>query len=657
MSPADHHKFTRFTPFVVMGLVALVGGVFFTVFSAQQTQNSASRASGGVNMLSNPGCENGTTYFKPYQSSLSTTTANPRSGSSACKLTSTGGAYYDMETAQTVPNPTVGQVYSASAWVRADSNSGRKAYMVLRESGGPSTHRSLYGPGITLTTEWQQVVNTITVQSSGRTSLDFYVIQDPGAAGQVFYIDDLNFVSGALSTTTTTTNPTVTVNNFTIVPGVASSATTTTPTIVNYTMTTSGSMPVQYLVAAVRNSSDTEVDFPGDPNITLAGTQTFTKTRTYPPGTYTYWLVYEKNGIWIDITPKKTFTIATFLGTATPTPTKAPTPTSTPVPTATPVPTQKTVSVSPTTIGANGTITIAWNGNSSPTVKDWVGVMSATSTLDANPWVYTSSCSKTAGTTAKSSGSCTLAAPAVAGVYSVKLLQNDSFVLLASGNSVTVTAAAATPTPTPTTGPATLTSTPTATQPTSTPIPTPTVVPGGTNLNFALALHGLGKGGDSANPNGTGNTSPVRPQRTVAVDVYDANNALIKSTQGTVSYDNASGQFKGLISLGTGINSGAYTLRIKTNQFLRTLVPGIQSLSSGNTFDVPLTAMVSGDINNDNTINILDYNILMGCYSDLSPAVSCAAGDNLRADITDDSAVNQFDYNLFLRELANRSGQ
>jgi hypothetical protein len=56
-------------------------------------------------------------------------------------------------------------------------------------------------------------------------------------------------------------------------------------------------------------------------------------------------------------------------------------------------------------------------------------------------------------------------------------------------------------------------------------------------------------------------------------------------------------------------------------------------------------------------INILDYNILMGCYSDLSPAINCPAGEEKRADITDDGAVNQFDYNLFLRELINRGGQ
>ncbi len=224
-----------------------------------------------------------------------------------------------------------------------------------------------------------------------------------------------------------------------------------------------------------------------------------------------------------------------------------------------------------------------------------------------------------------------------------------------------------TPTPTlpgPTSAIPTPTKTPTPTaeptdvpQPTNTPMPTPTLVPGSTNIAFNLALHGLGKGGDSANPNGTGNMTPLRSQRTVSVDVYNDSNVLVKTVTGTVAFDTTSGHFKGLISLGTDISSGAHQIRVKTDQFLRALVPGIQNLTAGQTKELPLAALVNGDINNDNQLNILDYNILMGCYSDLSPAVNCPAGEELRADITDDGAVNQFDYNLFLRELINRGGQ
>jgi hypothetical protein len=55
-------------------------------------------------------------------------------------------------------------------------------------------------------------------------------------------------------------------------------------------------------------------------------------------------------------------------------------------------------------------------------------------------------------------------------------------------------------------------------------------------------------------------------------------------------------------------------------------------------------------------MNILDYNILMNCYSDLLPPVNCDALKKGSADLTDDGQVNQYDYNLFLRELNNRGG-
>lgn len=59
----------------------------------------------------------------------------------------------------------------------------------------------------------------------------------------------------------------------------------------------------------------------------------------------------------------------------------------------------------------------------------------------------------------------------------------------------------------------------------------------------------------------------------------------------------------------------------------------------------------SGDINGDNKIDILDYNILLGCYSDMLPPISCNSTNKLRADLNNDGKVNQYDYNIFIRTL------
>lgn len=217
-----------------------------------------------------------------------------------------------------------------------------------------------------------------------------------------------------------------------------------------------------------------------------------------------------------------------------------------------------------------------------------------------------------------------------------------------------------TPTPTPTsvpTGVPTATNTPTPTaQATNTPAPTATPVPGATKFALDLLLHGLGNGGDNVNPNGQGNFNLLHPQRDVTVEIYNSQNQLISTKQGMVNFDHTSGSFKGDIDMGSSVTSGIYIVKVKLDQFLRTSIPGIQTIVADSTNDLATTSLISGDINGDNSLNILDYNILMGCYSDFLPPVSCNDANKELADLTDDGYVNQFDYNLFLRELTNREG-
>lgn len=438
MSPIEHQKFTRFAPIAVMTMIALVGATFLTILTSQSHQLFRSEASSS-NLLSNPGCENGTNYYKGYQASISTTTATRYSGSYSCKVVSTGGTFYDMESLQSFSNPVYGQKFSGSAWVRSDSNSGRKVYLVLRENGGGLPFRSVYGSGVTLTTSWQQVSNTITVQSSGRSSLDYYIVQDPGAAGHVFYADELMFMSGIAQQPAPTAI---------VLP---------TPT------------PIQ--------------SWPDPTNI---------PTQPYVPPTPT-------NFPWL--------------------PTAIPTPTSFNAPTPTP------------TIHIPGTSTV---------------------------------------------------------------------------------------------------------------------------IKLSLLLHGIGHGGDAVSATSVGNTNPLRPQRLAEVQIYDVNNNLVADRDAVIIYEPSIGIFKSTVDLGTSIPSGAYTMRIKSDQFLRTQVPGIVSLTAGAVNQIVPVAMTNGDVNNDNKIDIIDYNLLMGCYSDLTAAVNCPAGYQTKADLNDDGAVNFYDYNLFLRELTKR---
>lgn len=179
----------------------------------------------------------------------------------------------------------------------------------------------------------------------------------------------------------------------------------------------------------------------------------------------------------------------------------------------------------------------------------------------------------------------------------------------------------------------------------------------GTPIAVTLFLHGVGKGGDSANPTGSGNMSPQKTQRAIQLEVYNQQNQLVGNQQGTVTYNGTNGNFTGTIDLGTTLPTGVYTVKIKSNQYLRGLVPGIQTITSGQPATLPPTYLITGDMNNDNIVNIADYNILIGCYSDLTAATNCTATQKVAADITDDGQVNAVDYNLFLRELTNMQGE
>jgi len=188
------------------------------------------------------------------------------------------------------------------------------------------------------------------------------------------------------------------------------------------------------------------------------------------------------------------------------------------------------------------------------------------------------------------------------------------------------------------------------------PSTTPPTDPAGTNASLKVLLHGLGKGGDNANPISVGNMDPIRIQRSVGLELFNTNNQSIGIKQGNVNFDSNNGSFQGVISLGT-TPTGNYTARLSVPGYLRKSYTGIISITANQTTQLPPLALTAGDSNNDNSLSILDYNIILDCYSELTPAQNCSNGDKkLSADLTDDGKVNQFDYNLFLRELSTQGG-
>jgi beta-glucanase (GH16 family) len=178
----------------------------------------------------------------------------------------------------------------------------------------------------------------------------------------------------------------VTVDSLSINPtAVTPTSTVAASAVVHASRTTS----VQALTIAVRSASGANYDFRGAISTTLTSTdKTFTPdSRTFPAGTYTYFVAYEANGVWHNLTPVKTFTssVAAAQPTATPsTATATPTPSATTptasATTATPSATATTTTSTPTATAStsHGTLVFSdeFNGSSLDTSKwtaNWLG--------------------------------------------------------------------------------------------------------------------------------------------------------------------------------------------------------------------------------------------------------------------------------------------
>lgn len=208
--------------------------------------------------------------------------------------------------------------------------------------------------------------------------------------------------------------------------------------------------------------------------------------------------------------------------------------------------------------------------------------------------------------------------------------------------------------------------------PTATPSAiTPSTTPETTTLNLILLLHGVGAAGDNANPGGASmsNKNPLHPQRNLEVKIIDSTNQIVADATSAVVYNGPEGKFVGVVDLGKNFPAGNYTLKVKTDRYLRKLVPGVIQVKNLTENKVPDTSLVAGDINDDNYLNVLDYNGYLDCgYGDIEPlpmedanatyhTAECQAHTPvINVDTDDNGIINSADYNLFVRELSVQNG-
>src|SRR6266487_2881288 len=161
-----------------------------------------------------------------------------------------------------------------------------------------------------------------------------------------------------------------------------------------------------------------------------------------------------------------------------------------------------------------------------------------------------------------------------------------------------------------------------------------------------------------------GNNQPNRPQQPLEVQVLTGNEQLVATYQSTVSYNRGTagytdlhtgtpgrdpGSFMGVVNLGTAWSSGTYYFKVRLPYTLRRQVPNFYTIVNNTATVVQMTPLVSGDINSDNVIDLLDYNILIGCYGSKANTSSCL--NKVGADLNEDGAVDGIDYNTWLGDL------
>ncbi|HLD01645.1 MAG TPA: hypothetical protein VJC10_02095 [Patescibacteria group bacterium] len=184
-------------------------------------------------------------------------------------------------------------------------------------------------------------------------------------------------------------------------------------------------------------------------------------------------------------------------------------------------------------------------------------------------------------------------------------------------------------------------------------------------LSFSVLLHGVGNSGDSTNPtnHSFSNKTPVITEIPLGVNVETSSGSLVSQGFGTVLYDGANGVFKGDIVLEFPVDEGSYTLKLKTPGYLSKKIQDFPLATLQNAAFESIE-FIAGDVNEDNSLDILDYNILLDCGYGSTRVKSQSKSRcyehypyDENADLNLDDVVDQKDYNLFLREKPIRSGE
>lgn len=154
-----------------------------------------------------------------------------------------------------------------------------------------------------------------------------------------------------------------------------------------------------------------------------------------------------------------------------------------------------------------------------------------------------------------------------------------------------------------------------------------------TKIQLSLKLPGIGT---------DGNKNPRNPQRSMQVFLFNYFNQQIMQATSSATFDGMY-YFKGEGNFGTDLRAGIYFVKVKLDNTLTKIVRENATILAGSSFPAPPTILISGDVNNDNSLDILDYNIFISCYGEK------VCNFKQQSDFDDNASIEGVDYNILLR--------
>lgn len=221
-----------------------------------------------------------------------------------------------------------------------------------------------------------------------------------------------------------------------------------------------------------------------------------------------------------------------------------------------------------------------------------------------------------------------------------------NFALITPGSPTITDAPNATDTPpvesnTPTPNVPTETEAPTASP---TPISETSIPEGGALLKISVSLPGIGTRFESDNK------SPVDEERAAQVQLIGSENAAPINASGTLAFNGS--EYKGYVVV-PSITPGNYQIKVRLNTTLYKVIPGIYNINDKKIIDTTPVRLTNGDFNQDQVLDLLDYNIMLACVQG-KPA--CDEATQKLTDLNSDGRVAEADYSIFVRQFDVREG-